>query len=175
MNQIKLAVPYKTQLDNSLNPSGACNVTSVAMVLEYFKIPRNSKFKGFRQYEDELYQYCLDHRLSRHKPEDLAVLMRNYGLNDDFTFQGSIERCKEHLAAGNPCIVHGYFTAFGHIIVLIGYDDKGFIVHDPYGEWFSDGYRKTLPGDSLHYSYGLIEGTCMTDNQFWVHYVSKLE
>ena len=165
---VKLNVPFKSQLDNRLNPTGTCNVTSIAMCLAYFGVQP----QGAEQLEDELFQYMGRKGLNRHSPEDLARVVRDYGKKDDFTVWGTFERCRDHLAAGNPCVIHGYFTSFGHIIVLVGYDDKGFIVHDPYGEWFSSGYRTDLSGEFLHYSYGLIQRTCIPDGQFWVHYIS---
>jgi Peptidase_C39 like family len=165
----KLKVGYRSQLDNQLNPTGACNVTSLAMCLDYLGI--KCKEKG--QLEDELYRYAEWKGYDRHSPQDLARIVRDYGKKDDFTPWGTFDRCKSHLTAGNPCVIHGYFTSFGHIVVLVGYDDKGFIVHDPYGEWFSDGYRNDLSGEYLHYSYELIQQTCIPDGQFWVHYISK--
>ena len=166
---IKLNVPFKSQLDNRLNPTGSCNVTSIAMCLAYLGVQP----QGVDQLEDELYRYMQRQGLSRHSPGDLAQVVRDYGKKDDFTVWGTFERCRNHIAAGNPCVIHGYFTSFGHIIVLVGYDDKGFIVHDPYGEWFASGYRTDLSGEFLHYSYGLIERTCIPDGQFWVHYIGN--
>jgi hypothetical protein len=55
----------------------------------------------------------------------------------------------------------------------VGYDEFGFIVHDPYGEWFSSGYRTDLSGSYLHYSYRLITRVCIPDGSFWVHFISK--
>ncbi|MBE9164190.1 C39 family peptidase [Tychonema sp. LEGE 06208] len=166
---MKIDVPFKSQLDNVLNPTGSCNVTSIAMCLAFFGV----KPKGSGQLEDELYKYMESQNLSRHSPQDLAQVVRDYGLKDDFTAAGSIDRCCRHIQAGNPCVIHGYFTSFGHIIVLIGFDEKGFFVHDPYGEWFPSGYRTDFSGESLHYSYKLIERLCIPDGQFWVHYISK--
>jgi uncharacterized protein YvpB len=169
--QVRLNVPYKSQLDNWYNPTGSCNVTSIAMCLEYFGVKRYDL--RFSQLEDELYRYMIDIGLSRHSPHDLAKVVRDYGRRDDFTVWGTIDAVKEHLANGNPAVIHGYFTWFGHIIVLVGYDDNGFIVHDPYGEWFSTGYRNDLSGAFLHYSYNLIRNTCIPDGQFWVHFISR--
>jgi uncharacterized protein YvpB len=163
----KLDVPYRSQLDNRLNPTGSCNVTSVAMCLLYLK----AKFDKVGEEEDELYRYCENSGYDRHSPYDLAQVIRDYGRKDRFDETSTIEACKAHLNTRNPCIVHGWFTGSGHIIVLVGYDDKGFIVHDPYGEWFSTGYRTDLSGKFLHYSYNLIQKTCIPDGQFWVHFV----
>jgi len=41
----QLNVPHKSQLDNALNPTGACNVTSFAMVMSYFQIRGNTNWK----------------------------------------------------------------------------------------------------------------------------------
>jgi uncharacterized protein YvpB len=174
--QVKLSVPYKSQRDNNLNPDGSCNVTSIAMCLEYFKVGRRT---SSGQYEDELYQYALDQGLSRHSPQDLAQIVEDYGAKDALDTHATFDQVKAWLSAGNPAVTHGYFTTFGHIVVLAGYDDTGFIVHDPYGEWFADGYDRNDPngndekGKFQHYSYNLIRNTCAYDGEFWVHFISK--
>jgi uncharacterized protein YvpB len=178
-NSVRLNVPYKMQLDNKFEPYSICNVTSLAMCLEYYHAGLVSTFSGLVrenknvQLEDELYQYMSDEGLNKHYPEHLAQVARDYGIKDDFTVRGTFDRCKRHLNEGNPCVIHGYFTQPGHIIVLVGYDSSGFIVHDPYGEWFSTGYRTDLSGKYLHYSFDLIQKTCAYDGEFWVHYLSK--
>lgn len=173
-----LNVPYLSQLDNRLNPSGSCNVACLAMVMQYWGIPRNKRYQGFKQLEDELYQYCLDNGLNRHSPVDLKKALQDYGVHDNFTFSGSLTQCRNHINAGNPVIVHGYFTSFGHLVVLVGHDDKGFIVHDPYGEWFADGYQKNDSVDAergkyQHYSNNLINRVCLPDGKLWAHFVEN--
>jgi uncharacterized protein YvpB len=169
-DNVQLTVPYKMQLDNKFEPYSTYNVTSAAMCLEYYGI--YAKNKNI-QLEDELYEYMSDKGLNKHYPEDLAQTIRDYGIKDNFTVHGTFERCKQHLSAGNLCIIHGYFTDPGHIIVLVGYNETGFIVHDPYGEWFKTGYRTDLSGEYLHYRFDLIRKTCAYDGEFWVHYLSK--
>jgi hypothetical protein len=165
---VKLNVEYKSQLDNEFNPTGSCNVTSLAICLKHKGIVGN----GIGQLEDQLYKYMEDHNLSRHSPTDLAIVAYEHGVTDDFTQFGTIDRCQEHLSAGNLCIFHGWFTTFGHIIVAVGYDENGFIVHDPYGEWHHNGYDTSVSGAYLHYSYNMIKRLCSDDGQFWVHYIS---
>ena len=175
-NTVKLDIPYKSQRDNANNPDGSCNVTSLAMCLDFLRI---SGQDSSIQLEDELYEYALNNNLSRHSPHDLAQIVIAYGAKDAFDSHATLDEVKGWLAAGNPIVTHGYFTSFGHIIVLVGYDEKGFIVHDPYGEWYADGYDRNDPGDNnekgkfLNYSYQLIEETCMTGGEFWVHFISK--
>jgi len=127
----RLAVPYLDQLDNSDHPYGTCNVTSLAMVLSYFRVPpRNPTIR----FPDELDRYCSDKNLDRHEPDALAQVAQAYGCDDRFSKTASFEQVKEWLIQGNPAIVHGYFTPGGHIICLIGYNETGFVVNDPYGE-----------------------------------------
>lgn len=177
---VKLPIPYKSQVDNIENPNGSCNVTSLAMCLEFLGASRKWQYSvRYRQFEDELYQYAIDHRLSRHDPHDLAVIVEKYGCRDDFQRNATIDKVKFWLSQGKPAVVHGYFTSFGHIVVLAGFDKNGFLVHDPYGEWNSWGYDRNVPGKSnekgkyIHYSYNLIRRVCMPDGDFWVHFISK--
>lgn len=162
--------PYKSQLDNWYNPTGSCNVTSMAMCLQFLNVPQR---KSWMQFEDELYEYALNRGYSRWDPYDLARIVRDYGAQDFFTETATIEDVQYWLASNKPVVIHGYFTTFGHIMPVLGYDPYGFYVHDPYGEWFSTGYRTDLSGASLHYSYNLIRRTCIPDGNFWVHFIWK--
>lgn len=170
----KLAVPYYDQLDNTDDPYGTCNVTSVAMVLDYFHVVHRSPSQRL---PDELHAYCDQHGLDRHTPTDLAKVVTAYGCQDDFRTTASFEEVREWLVQGNPAIVHGYFTPSGHIICLIGYDPTGFIVNDPYGELmyspYHSYYNTYASGAGLHYSYSLMYNTAYVNNAFWVHFISK--
>lgn len=161
--------PYFSQLDNWYNPTGSCNVTSIAMCLSYYGARRRV---SYGQFEDELYEYALNKGYSRHSPQDLAKIVREYGCKDYFTAQATIDEVKEWLAEGKPAVIHGYFTSFGHIMPVVGYNGSGLIVHDPYGEWFSSGYRTDLSGAYLTYSYSLIRRLCLPDGNFWVHFIA---
>jgi uncharacterized protein YvpB len=171
---VKLSVPYYDQLDNSENPYGTCNVTSVAMTLAYLGARR--KHPDIR-FADELSHYCDDHGLDRHEATDLVKVVQAYGCKDNFRKTASFQSVKEWLIQGNPAIVHGYFTPTGHIICFIGYNMKGFVVNDPYGEIMyspSESYYNIYSsGAGLTYSYNMIYNTCCTDGEFWVHFISK--
>lgn len=171
---VKLAVPYLDQLDNSDEPYGTCNVTSIAMCLSYLGAARKNLSLRF---PDELYQYCQNNALDRHEPDALAKIVSVYGCHDTFKTNATILEVKEWLIQGNPAVVHGYFTKSGHIIVIIGYNSKGFLVNDPYGELMwnpSNSYYDIYSsGAGLTYSYNLINSTCCTDNEFWVHFLQR--
>lgn len=170
-NQYSIDLPHFSQLDNFYNPTGSCNVTSVAMCLYYLGIRPSGKYT---QLEDELYNYMIDNGLSRHSPHDLAKVIRQYGFIDDFKTHCTISDCKKHIYQKDmPLIIHGYFTSFGHIIAVRGFNEKGFYVNDPYGEWFPNGYRTDLSGENLLYSYDMIKRLCIPDGSFWVHFIDK--
>jgi uncharacterized protein YvpB len=169
---IELDVPYRNQRNNSLNPDGSCNVTCKAMILAYYGIGQRHP-ETYEQFEDELYEEMEIRGWNRHVPEDLAMLSNDYGLRTKFDKEGSIAKCQQQLLDHNPVVIHGYFTNFGHIIVLKGFDEKGFIVHDPFGEWHRWGYDRNtfdqIKGKNLNYSYQLIQECCMPDGSLWMH------
>lgn len=170
-NQVSLNVPYLSQLDNENNPTGSCNVTSVAMCLGFYGHPL--KNGNGVQLEDELYEYCENTGLSRHNPHDLVKLFYVKGCADKFSDRADWKDVKAHLSKGKPVIVHGWFTHFGHIIVIKGYNSAGWLVNDPYGEWFGDGYNTNVSGEGLIYSYSMMSRLCSDDGQLWIHYTSK--
>ena len=175
----KLNVPYRSQTDNAINPYGSCNVTSLAMGMLYYGIAETNQ-----QLEDEIYQYCEAYGYSRHSPYDLACVFESFSKKagkpcfDNFSVWGTREKIKAHIDTGHPVITHGYWTNFGHILVILGYTDRGFIVHDPYGEWYASRYDINSPskpnkGMARVYSYQMMEDKCLDSaNTWWVHYLS---
>jgi GH24 family phage-related lysozyme (muramidase) len=144
------------------------------MALKYWGV----KSPGDGQFEDVLYEWLQSEGLSRHDPNHLKVAIEHFGCEDSFTTRATTAEMKAALDNGTPVIIHGYFTAFGHIVVLIGYNEKGFIVHDPYGEWTSNGYIRNdssapARGRAIVYSYGLIERACLPDGGCWAHFVTR--
>jgi len=175
---VNLSVPYLSQRDNVRDPDKTCNVTCVAMVLKCFGIPAKTSTP---QLEDELDQYMAKKGWSRYVHDDLVQLQQDYGLKKSrFTTKATWDEIKQHLDAKNPVILSGKFTSAGHIIVLRGYDATGFWVNDPFGEWFSSGYDKNVPGvsnkkgENKHYSYNLCRRVSYTGpNTAWAHFPSK--
>jgi len=170
-NGFVLKVPYLSQLDNATDAYGTCNVTCVAMCMAYYGYPiRNAEGE---QLEDELNRYCYSNGLDRHSPTDLKKILEVYGYKDDFQFKGKWAAAKTHLLSGHPLIVHGYFTRGGHIIAIAGFNEKGWVVNDPYGEWFQSGYDTSRSGAKLTYSYGMMDRLCSPDGDLWLHFVKK--
>lgn len=171
MTTLQLQVPYLSQRDNWLHPSGTCNVTSIAMCMAYFGEPILRKTG--EQLEDYLTRYCLDNGLSRHSPGDLEVLAQRHGYRPRFSAHATWEEVEAWLKTGKPCIVHGWFTDFGHILVIKGRNSKGdWDVHDPWGEWYPEGYDTSVSGESLIYSHRMMSRLCGpdADGQLWIHF-----
>lgn len=169
-----LNVPYASQTDNANNPGGSCNVTSMSMALRFFSIKQR---RSGIQFEDELYEYMTNNGLSRHSPQDLKIVAEEYGLTDRFIPNASKQEIKDWLVSGRPVVVHGYFTAFGHICVIVGFDEKGWILHDPWGEYpygdlRNDGSNPSK-GAYIRYSYGLMGNCCWSDGGCWTHFLDR--
>ena len=130
------------------------------------------------QLEDELADWIEGKGFDYHDHQALEMAANFWGHKscvDHFTAAGTIQMAKDNLDSGNPVITAGYFTDSGHIVALRGYDEGGFFVNDPYGEWFADGYRNLGQGENLHYSYKLIRETCEIDGYLWLHLFNKVE
>ena len=126
--KVNLPVPYFSQLDNNFQPTKTCNLTCVAMCLSYFEIhPENRN----QQLEDELFNFVENKGWDKYVHDHLRRLFIEYGVFDAFKMEATWDEVKLHLANKKPVIISGKFTPPGHIIVLRGYDEKGFWVNDP--------------------------------------------
>ncbi len=169
---VLIFVPYLSQRDNKIRPSQTCNMTSAAMVIGYYY---PSKLNNSRQLEDELTQKATSKwgNDSIYYHNRIVDILGEYGVKSVFNTVTPWEAIKAHLATGNPVIYSGRFTNSGHIIVLRGYDDKGFWVNDPWGEWFASGYQNKS-GECLHYSYAMMERLSYGGSRAgWAHLCSK--
>lgn len=175
--------PYRSQTDNEIRPFGTCNVTSIAMCLLYHGIVGDNSYP---QLEDQLTQRCWDNGWDRHDAEDLKRLAESFpGIRDNFTDRGTLTDIKQALTSGIPIVLHGYFTKSGHIIAASGFDEKGLIAQDPFGEWYEDGYdindyNNPAKGKNIHYSWGMIRRLCSPESvgnpqHIWLHRISRTD
>lgn len=174
---VNLSVPYHTQHNNSFYPHRTCNVTCVAMVLDFYGVKGTGKYP---QLEDEIFDWMATLGYNNESHNDLAIAAEHFGkaykVRDNFSSESTIEDCQRTLRSGHPVITAGYFTARGHVIVLTGFDEEtGFFVNDPWGEWFENGYDTSASGKQLHYSYEMIERLCVRGGFMWAHHFSRLQ
>ena len=151
-----LDVPYQSQNDNASGTGyRECFSSSCAMVsMFYGKITNDDAYNLVRQkYGD-----------STDAQAQIRTL-RSLGLEADFITNGTTCNIREAIDAGRPVpagwLHKGHVTApsgGGHYSVIIGYDETGWIVHDPNGEakLATGGYTNNLNGASQHYSFDLF-------------------
>lgn len=129
-----------------------CFSASSAMLAAFWgKEPNEDDYNALRQsYGD-----------STSAEAQLAAL-RHLGLQAEFCTDGSLQTLKNEIDAGRPVAVgwlhHGPPSApsgGGHWTVVIGYDDSGVIMNDPYGscDLVNGGYPQNHNGARQHYSY----------------------
>jgi hypothetical protein len=152
---VNLEVNWKSQRDNARNPSGSCNVTSIAMALAHFGY---NPERGDRQLEDYLYDVCDARGLSRHEAKDLKALVEWAGFEDAYNPAASLADIRAALDDGKVCVIHAFSTNFGHIFVIDGYSDRFFNCQDPWGEWHPWFYTRN-GGKDEKYSDRMI-GAC---------------
>lgn len=165
----QLAVPYYYQYNNAYEPGRTCNITSVAMVLSYY---------GANVTPDQIYRRTGGPVFTG---PDMIWAAGLYGFKGTFSQTASIQTIKNHIDAGRPVIVQGWFTKSGHIMVITGYDSKGWIVNDPAGLWarcYGCGYpaRTASNGKGARYSYAAMEDAA-TDpgrpNSYWITVLTR--
>ncbi len=163
-----LGVPYFSQLDNPRDPFVTCNVTAIAMVLAFHgKRSRNPQ----QQLEDELYQWIINKYGAQSRSDNAALqnLYRTYGFGGNFSTDRTWSQIKQEIIANRPVVIGGYFTHGGHIVCIIGFDEFGFIVNDPYGNALT-GYSQT-EGKGLRYPYIYMRDMCGVDGDVWAHFI----
>ncbi|MEB3168221.1 MAG: C39 family peptidase, partial [Synechococcaceae cyanobacterium] len=129
-----------------------CFSASSAMLAAYWgKEPNEDDYNTLRQQYGD----------STSAEAQLAAL-RHLGLQAEFRTDGTIQTLKDEIDAGQPVAVgwlhHGPPSApsgGGHWTVVIGYDDSGVIMNDPYGscDLVHGGYPENHNGSHQHYSY----------------------
>ena len=133
-------VPYYYQYNNTYEPRSTCGITSAAMLLGS---------RGIDRTPDSLYRKY--GKSQGQSPEGLAALYRWEGLRVDSGRAGTRDDLRALLDAGDPVVVHGFWTSSGHIVVIVGYDSEGWIVNDPGGDWYL-GYGNGS-GEAVRYPY----------------------
>jgi len=148
-----LTVPYQSQNDNASGTgSRECFSSSCAMVAMYYgKIENDDAYNLVRQkYGDST------------DAQAQVRTLRSLGLEANFISNGTTSNLRECIDAGRPVPVgwlhHGSASApsgGGHYSVVIGYNDKSWIVNDPNGEanLSAGGYTNNLDGSNQSYSF----------------------
>jgi hypothetical protein len=136
-----LQIPFLYVEDNL---SASYNITAVAMILAYLKVPRRDPTKRRLQYEDEVASVFTLQGWRDNHPEHIEAAMRFYGLSCTYSRRANIGQVKDWLMRGRPILMEGLFDPWGTLAVALGITDEGIYLHLPY-KWTSMGpdYRRS--------------------------------
>lgn len=168
-------VPYFFQYSNSISPGGSCQNTSIAMLLNFY---------GYAITPDDISrrwgtQYA-------QSPAGLAEVFNSYasaaGLRQRLRARtdGTMAMLNGLLNQGKPVIVHGYFTDYGHVSPIVGYDGDSYIMNDAAGKWSQvfkyGGYDQVTQGKYIRYGKEPVRKAINTSDgstiePIWLHEV----
>ena len=108
------------------------------------------------------------------EPHNLAYLFNTLASENGIekrlyaTTNGTLDELRAELNAGNPTIIHGYFTSYGHVMIVLGYDENGYWVNDSAGKWnqyfmggYPYGWNSTI-GKGIYYNKAYFEEAIAT-------------
>lgn len=178
MTEVRLPVPYFSQNDNDdwdgVAGNVQCAATSNAMLLNFL---RPGALLSERSEPETLYKerfnslgYSADDR-GNHDAHTAALT--SFGLISHWITQGTDAIIKAMLDRKMPVVAGLCYKSAGHIVLIVGYDSNGYLIHDPYGvragaeDWYetiNEGKGGGL-GAFEQYSYPLLEKLLFSDDE----------
>lgn len=162
-------IPYYNQYDNVNYGWATCQNTSIAMVLSYYENTIHPD-TIFRKWGKDIAQ----------SPSGLNLVYSDYSTKSSIrTYTNATpEDLRNFLSRGFTAIVHGYFTQYGHVIVVKRFDGQYYYVNDPAGQWkecFKCGYDGSYNGIT-RYTKQAFESAVFTSDGYsylpgWIHIV----
>jgi GH24 family phage-related lysozyme (muramidase)/uncharacterized protein YvpB len=154
-------VPYFSQRDYGGSQAWSiCGCTSVAMVLAYYglDVTPDTVLRGYG-------------KASCQSPVGCEAVFEANKLKANSTYNGTWKQIRDQLDQDRPVVIHGRFTASGHIIVVIGYDEHGYWCNDPAGKWEQvngDSYLDNPKnGAGVYYREEAMWKACGKDGDVW--------
>lgn len=171
-DEVKLGMPYLSQLDNIYNPSGSCNATSIAMALMFLGVKK--KDANEKDLGNEIYPQLAAMGAIPGTPDYMVAVCQRYGIPDRFEGSASDDEIKKWLESGKPIVIHGDFTNAGHIVAVSGFNKEGFYVHDPWGKFLGTkaSYDNNASGEFNVHSFSSIVPQFWHDGSgTWTHFI----
>ena len=167
--QQNINIPYYNQYDNKHYPYSTCQNTSIAMVLSHF--------------QNDIYPDDIFSRWGKdmaQSPSGLNYIYNHYATTSSINTytNASPEDLVNALSKGYIAIVHGYFTTYGHVLVVRSFDGQSYHVNDPAGKWkecFKCGYDGSYNGVT-RYPKQAFENALFTSDGYsylpgWIHII----
>ncbi len=173
-------VPYFYQYSNTVNPSGSCQNTTIAMMLKYYAIKEGKTAIANAITVDDISSYWGTSKAQTVEGYvDLfnrEAAFRGINVRDRGTRTATFTKVRDLLAQGKPVVVHGYMTSYGHVVSLLGYDAGGYYCNDPAGKWNQvtyavGGYSGANATEGIGVKYGktAFEAAVSPDGLVWLH------
>jgi len=158
-----LGVEYMSQRDNYRDANRTCFSSSCAMLLKYLK-------SGSIKTDDDYIKVVFTFGDTTEGATQVATL-KHFGLPVAFITGGNRALIQKQINSGKPVpagfLHHGtpsQPTGGGHWLCIIGYDETGYWVNDPWGECdLLTGTYPSTDGAKKHYSYKNFEPRWMAD------------
>lgn len=171
-------VPYFFQYSNQLYPGSSCQNTSVAMILAHL---------GWNGVPDDITSsWGKDYAQRPHNLSHMFNTIADFeGLSGRLVTDtnGSLSEFRHKASMGELLIVHGYFTGYGHVLVVTGFDGTHYTTNDPAGTWretFRGGYgwSSATDGHGIKYSKDSFEAAIGTSDGYsslalWYHTLER--
>jgi uncharacterized protein YvpB len=163
MSQPALAVQYMSQRDNYRDAFRTCFSSSCAMLLKFLK-------PGSIKTDDDYIKAVFNIGDTTEGSTQVSAL-KHFGLPATFVTTGNRDLVKKQINSGKPVpagfLHHGTPSqpaGGGHWLCIIGYDETGYWVNDPWGECdLLTGTYPSTDGAKKHYSYKNFEPRWMAD------------
>jgi hypothetical protein len=162
MPDIKLNVPFFAQCDNAewaesdgygVEGNVQCAVTSNAMLVAFLKpeLMKSPAVRAFSEPESWLKALVTDLGYTADDRGNHTVYteaLETLGIKSQWRTDLTDTLITAELKAGRPVVCGFCYKEAGHICVIVGRTDKGYLVNDPYGlrSGSSDEYSYINPG-----------------------------
>jgi hypothetical protein len=178
--EVLLAVPYRSQLDDSPYARSNCGPASIGMVLAAYGLEVSTA--DLRAAVNDL-QGTWDDYNSGTAIENIAVIVRHHGLNPLDLRAGkglrrwTMDDVRRHLDAGHPVVPQVWYRGLpgradksyngDHYVVMTGYGEGFFYFHDPinadglgpYGRMSVADFQRSWEESDLPFAAVAIAGT----------------
>jgi predicted chitinase len=160
-----LEVPYYSQRDNYTMPMRTCNSSSCAMAAKFL----GADISGDDEYLETVLRFgdTTDHGAQ-------TQALETYGIKSSFHNNLSYDDLNKSLGDRKPIVIgilhRGSLSAptGGHMLVVIGKYEGGYIVNDPFGS-LNDGYQDSSRGAREKYSFKELDARWLPEgpNSGW--------
>jgi hypothetical protein len=170
-------VPYWFQYNNTYNPSGSCQNTTIAMVMKYYAIKEGKTTVANQITPDDISNYWgTDKAQTVPGYVDLfnqEAAYRGLAVRDMGSTTSTLTKMRDELAQGRIVAAHGYLTSYGHVVVILGFDGTYYYCHDSAGQW-NQQYAGThtggaTAGNTIKYTKAALEAALAPDGYVWLH------